>query len=87
MPPLPALTRARPACSASGHPSIHLRNAEAVTARGEEISWPELLVRGRLLRYIDVPPEIDVRAAIADKQAAMLAGRMAYARKPKKAKT
>lgn len=67
--------------------SIHLRNAEAVTAKGEELSWPELLVRGRLLRYISIPPEVDVREAIAAKQAAMHAGRMAYARKPKKAKT
>ena len=48
---------------------------------------PDVLVRGRLIRYIDLPPELDFFNAIAAKQAAMLAGRSAYARKPKRQAT
>ena len=45
---------------------------------------PELLVRGRLVRYVDVPADSDVVAALAAKQAAMLGGRSAYLRRSKR---
>ena len=56
----------------------------AAPAQGGRHELPEVLIRGRLVRYIDIPPSVDIMAAIAAKQAAMLAGRTAYARKPKR---